>query len=72
MAKTEPRPAGMGSISLNHSLAIKGYRDFYFEVNSPHVCPLIIVPFTSSGGEKKRSDGFEKDPEGNIFYLLID
>lgn len=48
-----------------------GYKDFYFEVDSPNVRPLIVVPFTSSGGEKKRrSDGFEKDPEGNIFLFL--
>uniref|UniRef100_A0A673I2F8 E2 ubiquitin-conjugating enzyme n=1 Tax=Sinocyclocheilus rhinocerous TaxID=307959 RepID=A0A673I2F8_9TELE len=47
-----------------------GYKDFYFEVNSPNVRPLIVVPFTFSGGEKKRrSDGFEKDPEGNIFFI---
>ncbi len=47
-----------------------GYKDLYFEINYLHVRPYIIVPFTSSGGEKKRrSDGFEKDPEGNILYF---
>jgi len=31
-------------------MVITGYRDFYFELSSPHVRSLIIELFTSLGG----------------------